>query len=448
MTKVEPDTALSRKHHDRALRFLPKGVTGDSRFWPPYPLVFRRAEGKWLEDVDGNRYLDYHSGFGTAILGYAHPEVDEAVIRAIREVGAYVGVPNPYEAALAERLCGFLPGADRVALCGGGGTDAIYHCLRVARAATGRTRVVKIEGGYQGWHGDTGASTRPGLAQAGDSHHPTPVPNSAGTLPAVLDEIVVAPVNDPGALDEIFAAQGDQIAALLIEPVLYSAGCVRVDQTYLDLVRRLCSKHGAVLVFDEVLTGFRNGVAGAGARAGVVPDLSAFGKAIANGYVLSFLGGRAEFMTLLAPEGPVFYSGTFNGHPVSVAAAMATLDVLERDDVPAHLWRLADEMADAINAVCAELDVNATCQAYGGVLALYFGTQTVNDYRDWLNAQTPEIEYLGLELLRFLRARGIYVQPRYVPRWFVTAQHDEADVDRTVGLIRDFVETHRSDLAL
>jgi glutamate-1-semialdehyde 2,1-aminomutase len=446
MTAVAYDTAGSAELHERARRSLPMGVTGDGRYSAPYPISFARAHGKWMYDVDGNAYVDYHGGFGTAVLGYAHSEVDEAVVTATREVGAFVGVPHPYEVALAERLCAVLPGAERVALCGGGGTDAIYHCVRLARAATGRPKLVKIEGGYHGWHGDVGASTRPQLSAAGDARHPATVPNSDGILPAVLAEVVVAPANDAEALEAIFAAHAGQIAGVLIEPVLYSAGCIEIDREFLDTARRLCDRDGALLVFDEVMSGFRNGLSGAGGRVGVVPDLGAYGKAVANGYILSFLAGRAAVMTLLAPEGPVFYSGTFNGHPLSVAAAMKTLDVLERDDVAPRLSQLGDRIAAGINAARDELDVEAVCQAYGSVFCIYFGTRQVRDYRDYARGAGPEIEALNDALRAFLRERGVYVHKRHVNRCFIGAQHDEADADHLVELVAEFLGAHREAL--
>jgi glutamate-1-semialdehyde 2,1-aminomutase len=442
MSTIPLDTHRSAELHERARLVLPGGVTGDGRYSEPYPIMFVRARGKWITDVDGNSYLDYHSGFGTAILGYAHPEVDEAVQRATRDVGAFVGVPHPYEVELAERLCGAIPGAERVALCGGGGSDAIYHAVRLARAATGRTKIVKIEGGYHGWHSDVGVSVRPILEDASYVGLPEGVPNSSGSLPAVTAEVIVATVNDQEALRHLFSERGDEIAGLIVEPALYSSGCVLVDKVYLELARELCSKHGTVLIFDEVMSGFRNGIGGAGARLGVLPDLGAFGKAVANGYVISFLAGRADLMRQLAPEGPVFYSGTFNGHPLSCAAAQATLDVLERDRVPERLWELGDRIAAGINGAIEELQIEAVCQSYGGVWNLYFNTRSVRNYRDLTRAADARSTYLNDRYREFLRERGIYFHKRHVNRCFITAMHNEDDIDRTVRLTAEFFETH------
>jgi glutamate-1-semialdehyde 2,1-aminomutase len=446
MATTQLTTQRSEALFDRAKRVLPGGVTGDGRASFPFPIFFEKAGGKWLTDVDGNEYLDYHGGFGTAILGYAHADVDSAVKKAIEEVGAFVGVPHPYEEALAERLCAAIPGVERVAFCGGGGSDAVYHCVRLARAATGRPRIVKLEGGYQGWHSDVAVSTRPAVRDEGYVGRPNAVAGSSGILPSVLDAVSVVSINDTDALQATFAEQGPEIAAFILEPVVYSSGCIPVDTEFLQLARRLCDQHRSVLIFDEVMSGFRNGIPGAGARQGVVPDLGAYGKAVANGYMLSFLGGRETLMAQLTPEGTVLYSGTFNGHPVSVAAAEATLDLIERDEVPERIWHYADRIADGISKTVAELGVKAVCQAYGSVWNLYFNTRQVRNYRDLAISSTPEVEKLNDDFRSFLRSRGIYIHKRHVNRCFVSGAHDESDADRTVEAVSEFLHARQEQL--
>jgi glutamate-1-semialdehyde 2,1-aminomutase len=439
------DLSESRRLHEEALRYLPMGVTGDGRYSEPFPISFARGHGKRLEDVDGNVYLDYHGGFGTAILGYSHPVVDGSVRRATEEIGAFVGLPHPGEVALAERLTRLIPLAERVALCGGGGSDAIYHAVRVARAHTGRTKIVKVEGGYHGWHADVGVSTRPAhvdLAQA----RPVGRSNSAGSLQAAVDAIVVVTVNHGEGLEQAFAEHADEIAGVILEPVLYSAGCIHVEQEYIDTARSLCAGSGALLIYDEVMSGFRNGLGGAGARKGPA-DLGVYGKAIANGYIIAVLAGRADLIGLLAPEGPVFYSGTFNGHPLSVAAAHATLDVLETEEVIDRISALGERLAAGVNETISELGLNAVCQTEGSVWNLYFGTRSVREYRDLARALTPEVEQLNDAYLAFLREHGVYVHKRYVNRAFVSAEHDEADIDRTVEIVREFLQARRQQLA-
>ena len=446
MNTTTVTTTRSKQLHERARSFLPMGVTGDGRYSSPYPIAFSKAKGKWLHDVDGNVYLDYHGGFGTAVLGYAHPDVDAAVQKAMQDIGAFVGVPHPYEEELAERLCSLIPFAERVALCGGGGSDAIYHAVRLARAATGRTKIVKIEGGYHGWHSDVGFSTRPSLSAAGDVEAPRAVPNSAGILPAVAAEVLVTTVNDEGSLRRLFADHGYDVAGLLIEPVVYSAGCILVDKSYLQLTRELCTQYGAVLIFDEVMSGFRAGLGGAGAQLGVAADLGAFGKAIANGYIISVVAGIASLMTQLAPEGPVFYSGTFNGHPLSVAASLTTLDLLQSQRVPEQLSKLGERLSIGVNRTIRELGVVATCQTFGSIWNVYFGTTSVRNYRDLARSSGPETERLNDTYRVYLRDQGIYMHKRHVNRCFISAAHDEADIDRTVAVVGEFLDAHRKEL--
>jgi glutamate-1-semialdehyde 2,1-aminomutase len=439
------DLRESRRLHEEARRLLPMGVTGDGRYSEPFPISFVSGHGKRLEDVDGNIYLDYHGGFGTAVLGYSHPAVDAAVQRATEELGAFVGLPHPGEVRLAERLVRLIPLAERVAFCGGGGSDAIYHAVRVARAHTGRTKIVKVEGGYHGWHADVGVSTRPAHVDLA-SRHPVAQSNSAGSLQAVVDAIVVVTVNDAEELERAFAENEGEIAGVILEPVLYSAGCIHVEREYVDAARWLCAGTGALLIYDEVMSGFRNGLGGAGARKGPA-DLGVYGKALANGYIIAVLAGRSDLIGLLAPEGPVFYSGTFNGHPLSVAAAHATLDILESENVAERIAALGERLAVGVNAVISELELNAVCQTEGSVWNLYFGTRRVREYRDLARALTPEVERLNDAYLAHLRERGIYVHKRYVNRAFVSAEHDETDVDRTIDVVADFLRDHRVQLA-
>jgi glutamate-1-semialdehyde 2,1-aminomutase len=315
---------------------------------------------------------------------------------------------------------------------------------------TGRSKVLKIEGGYQGWHGDLGASTSPALDDPAPVGMPAAVPNSAGVLPAVTDALLVNAANDADALRERFARDGAEIAAMVVEPVLYSCGCVPVDAGYLALARELCTRSGVVLVFDEVLSGFRVVVGGAGSLgAGVVPDLASYGKALANGHVLSALVGRADLMDELAPGGPVFYSGTFNGHPLGVAAAQATLDELTETDALARAGALAARIATAIEAEAAELGIPARCPAIGTVFNLYLGaTEPVRDYRALLRSLGGALDDTNRRLRHHLRARGIFIQRRAgTNRCFVSAAHEDADGDRMVAAIAEFLAIHQAELA-
>jgi len=410
-----------------------------------HPVVFSRGAGKYLYDVDGIRYLDYHCGLGAAILGYAHPTVDAAALQAIRNVGAILGLPHEGEVDLAERLCSLIPYAQMVALCGGGGADAIYHAIRLARAATGRSKIVRVEGGYHGWHSDVAVSSKPSAARKIPTGLPRPVADSSGSLAEVTEKVIVVSVNDQQQLNFVFDTYGAEIAALIIEPVLFSAGCIIVEPAYLRRARELCSKYSAVLVFDELLTGFRTAIGSACGFSDVEPDLGAFGKAMANGYPMSALVGKADLLSLLAPLGDVYYAGTFNGHATSVAAALATIEILEKDHVPERIAALGDRLSQSVNAAIADMDLNAVCQSFGSIWTVFLGTRSVHRYDDIrLDRQWAS---LYEELRLFLMGRGIFVQQRYVPRCAVSALHDEGDIDWTAEVLTEFLRQNAERLS-
>ena len=417
---------------------LPHGVTGAGRATTP---VFASARGPWLWDEHDDRYLDLHGGYGTAILGYADPEVDGAVTAAMAAGCTFVGTANRYESELAARLVELLPEAERVALCGGGGTDGLYHAVRLARAATGRALVAKVEGGYQGWHGVLGASTAPDPGQLGDQLLPPAIPNSDGILPSVTAAVRVVSANDEASLRARFAQQGDALAALVVEPILYSAGTVEIDSSWLALARELCDAHGVLLIFDEVVTGFRERLGGAGAGMGVIPDLAVYGKAIANGHVLAALVGRADVLDLLAPGGPVFFSGTFNASPLGCIAAGATLDVLGRGEAIPRAVTGAQRLAEQVNARIAELGVRAACQQRGSAFTLYLGAWTVRNYRDLAAITRPDVLELNAELRAHLLRDRIFMQYRRgTNRGYISAAHEPAQVDEAAASMTSFLE--------
>ena len=446
MAELKIPMADSVRMHERAKNVLPGGVTGAGRDAKPHSIYFRSGRGATLTDVDGNEYLEFHGGFGSAVLGYSHPEVTEAVARATEEWGTFVGVPHEHELELAERLTEIIPCAEMVALCGGGGSDSLYHSVRIARAATGREKIIKVESGYHGWHDDLAVSTAAPHATSNFERLPRPQPISAGSLKSTTDAVVVVSINDLDAITEAFEQHEGEIAALVVEPALHSAGCVILDQSYLDGARALCDRHGAVLIFDEIICGFRHDIRGVGAMYGVKADLAAFGKAIANGYVIAAVVGRRDLISLLAPSGPVFYSGTFNGHPLSTAAAMTTLSILERDRVTDRLARMTMRLGDGINQTIEELGLNAVCQYFGSVWTLYFHTRQVRNSADLGRASGPRSEELNDAFRAWMRERGVYVHRRQMLRGFVSAAHQGADIDRTVELARGFFVEHRRAL--
>ncbi len=440
------DTRLNRSRQlaEEARRYSPGGVQGAGKFYEPYPVFIERAFGSRIWDVDGNEYIDYVGSFGPAVLGVSEGRVCGAVERAMKEEGLIVALPHPREVALASKLCEVIPYGEHVTLHGGGGSDAIYNALRLARAYTGKERILKFEGDYHGWHDDVAISVRPSPEEAGPFEAPNSVPMSAGTLPEHVRNCLVAQINDRAMVEKIVENHHDEIAAIIVEPVVHSSGCIKLEDGFLKLLRELCDTHGIVLIFDEVVTGFRHALSGAGAQQGVYPDIGAFGKAMANGFVLSALIGRRELMSMFTPSGRVLYSGTFNANLIGVVAAQETIRILETEPVHEKLYRLGQLMSDGINRVITKHGIEAVCYNYGSVWCLYFGVKEVRNYRDIIQTAHTKEAPVNVAYRRYLLQRGIFMQPYFTNRGFISYAHSEDDVVRTVDTTEKFVIEHSS----
>src|SRR5262245_54237137 len=433
----------SQRLFQEARKFAPGGVQGDGRWYEPFPLFIKRAEGSRIWDVDGNEYLDYHASYGPAVLGYNDPRVRLAVTDALEHEGVLFAAPHSKEVELTKLLAELIPCAEMSALCGGGGSDAIYNAIRVARAYTGRKKVLKFEGGYHGWHDYLAVSIRPDVSKAGPSWEPLPIPASAGSLAEITDQVVVAPFNDEAAVQRIVEREGAELAAIIVEPVCHSAGCLILKDGFLAFRRQLCDRHGLVLIFDEVITGFRHHIGGAQRLLGVTPDLAAFGKAMANGYALCALSGRRTIMSLFAPEGPVLLSGTYMGHLLGVTAALATTRILADGEIHARLWQLGERIRDAVNEIIEGLGLDAHCAVFGSMWCLYF-TRQVHSYRDAVGDSVMQAKNRAFRTT--LLNEGIYIQPRYHNRAFISAAHTDEEIDRTIRVVGQFLTDHQAAL--
>jgi glutamate-1-semialdehyde 2,1-aminomutase len=318
--------------------------------------------------------------------------------------------------------------------------------VRVARAHTNRTKVLKFEGGYHGWHDYLLASVRPDPARVGPANAPNTVGVSAGALATTVDQIVVAPFNDRTAVESIIRREKHNLAAIVIEPVCHSAGCLIVKKEFLQFLRDICDRYGIVLIFDEVITGFRHHIGGAQAVLGVTPDLGVFGKAMANGYAISALAGKKEIMSLFAPEGPVFMSGTYMGHLLGVTAALETINILRDGTVHRRLWEMGNRVTSELNSVIDELELNAHCVNFGSIWCLYF-TRRVESYRDVLEmAAQHKGYYKDVAYRNTLLNNGIYIQPYYASRAFISAAHADQEIDKTIDVTRQFLTEHQDEL--
>jgi len=411
---------------------LPMGVSGAAKFYEPYPVVLSGGRGGHVTDVDGNDYADYLMGAGSSLLGHCHPEVVRAVRQQIGRL-ATVLAPTPVEARFAERLRSLMPYLERLRFANTG-SEAVRTALRAARAFTGKTRYGKFEGNFHG--SDDYFLVSSGSRQvAGSAGRPRPVMDSAGVPPRIADEVLLLPYNDAKNAAALIEAHAGELAAVVMEPVAFSTGgAVVADRRFAAVVRELTTRHGIVLIFDEVVTGLRLGVGGAPEYLGVTPDLSCLGKAIGGGLPLSAMGGRADIMeAVLGPSARpggthIFHSGTFTGNPLSMAAGMAVLDVLEREPVLEHVDHLGARLISTLQEVLDSHGVGHMT-GFGSIFQLHF-TETPPSNRREVLAGDP---VLTAAVLLGLCAHGVLWPP--VHPGVVSYGHTEADIDRLAEVL-------------
>ena len=410
----------------RALGVIPGGVnSGQRRVAGVDDLVIVETAGSRIRDEQGNWYTDYHAAFGPPILGHNDPDVDAAVATTARTLGLPgVGV-TPVEIELAETLTELVPSIESVLLTGTG-SEATFHAIRLSRAVTGRRRLVKFQGCYHGWHDSVSLNV---ISRPDRVGHPDPL--SKGTLPEVTEATTVLPFNDIAALEQAFAEIGDEIAAVIVEPIPHNVGALLPVPGFLEATRRLCDQHGSVLIFDEVITGFRHALGGYQQLSGITPDLTTLGKAMANGYPVGALGGRRALMHEFSttPGRPVFFAGTYNGHPAISAAALATIHKLRTEPVHEHLFRLGDRARAGLDQVLDAAGVPHVVTGFGSVWVTYFMDGPAVSYDDLLRNNDELFVGYRLELLQ----DGIFELPLNLKRNHFSYAHTESDCDHLIA---------------
>ena len=415
---------------ERAKAATPGGVNSGTRGLAD-PKVWARADGAYLYDADGARYLDYHAAFGPIILGHNHPAVNEAVAQAMTQVDLTGVGTTELEILLAEKVIEHVPSAE-MALIFGSGTEATYLAQRLARAVTGRKKLVKFQGCFHGWHDYLLMNIISAPEKIGHKD-----PGSAGMLPEAIENTIVLPFNDSEALESAIKAQGDDIAAVILEPIPHNIGCVMPLLAFVQTLRRLCDQHGIILIFDEVITGFRHGLGGYQEKLGILPDLTTMAKAIANGYPCAVLAGRKDLMMRFSSTGgDVFVGGTYNGHPVATAAALATIAELEDGSVHERIFRLGDKARRGMQEIADRLDIDMTVAGYGSVFVPYFMSGDITRYADLLRNNTAADTMFRGEMVK----RGIFMLPLAMKRNHVSAAHTDADIDRTLNVAEDVLK--------
>jgi glutamate-1-semialdehyde 2,1-aminomutase len=404
-----------------APELIPGGVTSSARQFHS-PVVFREAQGATLTDADGNRYLDHHLAFGPILLGHNHPAVTARVTEALQSAPLSGAGVTHLEIELARKIRQHVPCAERVLLCTSG-SEAVSSAVHVARAITGRSRIIKFRGSYHGTYDSVLCEGLDPEGRAGKAR------TAWAGMPAGVNEATFAcTYNDSCGVELAFARNRDQIAAILVEPLGHSLGCVLPKPSFLEELRQVASAHGALLIFDEVITGFRHHLGGYQAICGVTPDLATFGKAMANGFPMAAICGRAEIMDRFStrPGGDTYFAGTYHGHPVGCAAALATIEVLEREPVHEHIFRLGERLRMGLTEIHRRLGTGATVAGLGSIFITYFEEGPIENHLDaQRNDATKFVEYH-----RRLIERGIFLMPVNLKRGHISYSHTQADVDR------------------
>ncbi len=420
------NTSRSKQLLERARRVIPGGVNSPVRAFGSVggqARFIRSASGARIEDEDGNTYIDYVASWGAILHGHAHPVVLEAIARAAAR-GTSFGAPTEAEIALAERVCALVPSMEMVRLvCSG--TEATMSAIRLARGATGRDRILKFDGCYHGHPDHMLAAAGSGVATLG-------IPGTDGVPRAAVADTVVLPFNDLEAVESLFAARGAEIAAVIVEPVAANMGLVPPVAGFLSGLRSICDRHGALLIFDEVISGFSVALGGAQARFGVAPDLTTFGKVIGGGLPVGAYGGRRALMERMAPLGPVYQAGTLSGNPLATAAGLAALELAAQPGVYERLEAGTKRLADGLAVLAREAGVPFTSSSLGGVFGFFFHPGPVRSYADAQKSDTAAFRSFFHAMLE----QGIYLAPSPFEAGFLTCAHGDSELDQTLEAAR------------
>ncbi len=424
-------TAESKILYERARQSLAGGVGSMARGtgvgYQPYPLFVLRGEGAIIYDVDENPYLDFLLAMGPLILGHRPPEVVAAVKQALDETGSMLGLSAAIEGEVAAMVQQMVPSAELVRFSNSG-TEAVMAALRLARAYTGKEKIVRFEGHFHGWSDMINVSVKPPVAAAGLEYAPRPIPASPGIPETFLSTLIIQPWNRPEILEKTIHDRHHEIAAIITEPLMANCGCVEPQPGYLAFLRKLASDHGIVLIFDEVITGFRLAPGGAQEYYGVTPDLSTFSKALGAGFPISAVAGKREIMELVA-DNRVPYLGTYNTNMLVMAAAKATLKVLCQPGTYERLNRLGEKLKNGLRDIFTRAGVTVTMMGHGTVFQIWFTDKAPTTWREASAAARPE--WSGA-FHRALLRRGVLCHPSQFEHWFISTAHTEADVDRAL----------------
>lgn len=430
--------ARSRELYARACDLIPGGVNSTARAvwsgWDPHPIFVEQGDGSRVTDADGNEYIDYLLGLGPMLLGHRPAKVTQAVVDRIQDRGTVFAMPHIDETLLAEKIVKAIPSVEQVRLCNTG-TEAVIYALRLARTFTGRQKVIRFEGMYHGFSDSVYWSKHPNIETAGPDERPVPVPQGPGMPKGIDQNLIILPWNDLEVLADTIAREGANIAAVLTEPVMCNTGCILPKPGYLEGMRELCDKHAIVLVFDEVITGFRISIAGAQGHLGIKPDLSIFAKGLGGGFPVAALGGKREIMGLVS-NGTVSMAGTYSANVIAVAAANAALDELATPGMYEGLYERCGILMDGLTRIFRDSNLPAHVVGLGPVLQVWFADAPIQNYRD-------AARHCDHDMFRTWWEgnldRGVLFHPGAYENLFVSFAHTKADIEQTLAVAKEVV---------
>ncbi|WP_394237905.1 glutamate-1-semialdehyde 2,1-aminomutase [Niallia oryzisoli] len=418
----------SERLHTEALEHIVGGVNSPSRSYKAVgggaPVAMERGQGAYFYDVDGNQYIDYLAAYGPIITGHAHPHITEAIKKAA-ETGVLFGTPTPHEVTFAKMLKDAMPGLEKVRFVNSG-TEAVMTTIRVARAYTGRDKIIKFAGCYHG-HSDLV------LVAAGSGPSTLGTPDSAGVPKSIAQEVITVPFNEIEPFRQALEKWGDEIAAVLVEPIVGNFGIVEPNPGFLEQINELTHAAGALVIYDEVITAFRFTYGGAQDLLGVKPDLTAMGKIIGGGLPIGAYGGRQDIMEHVAPLGPAYQAGTMAGNPASILAGIACLEVLKQDGVYDYLDQLGAKLEQGIVEAAKRHDITITINRLKGALTVYFTDEKVENYEQAQNADSE----MFAKFFKLMLKQGIHLAPSKYEAWFLTIAHTEEDIDATLFAVEN-----------
>ncbi len=430
ISTFERRTAKSAEAHKKNLKRIPLGVASNYRHYDPWPIFVKDAGGSKFRDLDGNEYIDHNLTFGALMAGHCHPAVMKAVEKRL-STGTMFGMPHDMEWELAEEICQRFP----IEMCrfANSGTEATMHAIRLARAATGRDKIIKFEGAYHGLHDSALVSVKPHAPEFGDIENPTPVTGGLGVPKAAIDNVKIATFNNLGSVERRFKENAGQIAAIILEPILMNVGLCMPEAGFLKGLRDLSTKNGALLIFDEVKTGAKLCWGGASEYFNVQPDMICLAKSIGGGLPLAAFGTHKSVMDLISQH-KVFHGGTYNTNPVSMAAGLATFrDVLTRDNY-AHVEKLSKKLADGYRKTIAKVGLQAYIAQAGANGALMLYPKEIRNYRDWTTIDIDLWRHYWFAMVN----RGVMPQPYWWDeQWTISVQHTDADIDQHIAAFND-----------